>query len=240
MAAWARLAAVFGARSIELSCGAYAQRGSMAQSNKTAGPACPYCGSRRVQRLRRRFVDRYIMSLLLVRPFHCIGCYRRFYSRARPPALGTNEMPEPISAAVAGRLALRSLSRPAFAQPQQPHSFQATGPIAVGAVGYDKRGFSRQGCEIPAHAELDGLERISGMVTDISMSGCFLRSLQQAPNGTELDLFLDTPEGPHSRSVVRRVAPAKGMALEFLFMNGPNFRRLRRIASGSVRSNPTQ
>lgn len=206
----------------------------MAQPSKPAGPCCPHCGSGRIQRLRRRFVDRYIMGLLLVRPFYCLNCYRRFYSRAKSPPIPADELRAPASGP----------ARPPQ-PPQQPkRETNATVLAVTVAAVTERRGFSRQPCEIAAVArwdtspERDG-EQISGMVTDISLTGCFLRSLELLPVGTELELFLETTEVAHSRSVVRRATPGKGMGLEFVFTSGLNFRRLQHMAPGSVRQNAT-
>jgi len=208
----------------------------MAQSNKPAGPCCPHCGSVRVQRLRRRFVDRYIMGILFVRPFHCVNCYRRFYSRAKSPAAPADELRAILSRAAPS-------TPPSQESKGQASASAAAASVAPAAAVAERRGFSRQPCEIAALAYLDIPEqtagRISGMVTDISLTGCFLRSHELLPVGTELELSLEAREAAHSRSVVRRVTPAKGMGLEFVFTSGLNFRRLQHIAPGSVRLNPT-
>jgi PilZ domain len=192
----------------------------MAKRNKAAGVTCPYCGGTRVQRLRRRFVDRFIMGLLWVRPFHCIECYRRFYSRSK---LSPAQHDKPPAA-----------PRPASAS-NSPNSETQT-PAESGWP--ERRRFSRLQGEIPTYADFDGSQRITGIVIDISLTGCFLRSLTLVPVGSEVELFLDAREEAHSRGVVRRVVPGKGMGVEFVRTSALNFRRLQRVATGSVRLHP--
>jgi PilZ domain len=193
----------------------------MAKRNKAAGVACPYCGGTRVQRLRRRFVDRFIMGLLWVRPFHCIECYRRFYSRSK-----LSPAQQEKSRAAAPRAASASDSPKSEIQ------------IPAESGWPERRGFSRLQCEIPTHADFDGSQRITGIVIDISLTGCFLRSLTLVPAGSEIELFLDTREEAHSRGTVRRVVPGKGMGVEFIRTSALNFRRLQSVAAGSVRVHP--
>jgi PilZ domain len=194
-------------------------RDSMANVNKAVGPTCPHCGSNRIRREHRRSaVERFLLRCLWLRAFRCLGCYRRFYSHSRLLYIRSENPPV---------IAARPNSMPLEWKPQKE-------PAAISAVP-ERRGFSRLRCEIPVRIEVPSSQRISGIVTELSLTGCFVQSLTTLSAGSEIELFLDTKEPAHSRGVVRRLVPAKGMGIEFVFTTAPNFRRLQHIASGSIR-----
>ena len=76
---------------------------------------------------------------------------------------------------------------------------------------------------------------MTGVLTDISLNGCFVEMRDSIPEGSEIELSLAVEDGPQSRALVRRSLPPKGIGIEFTFMTAPNFQRLQRIARNSVR-----
>jgi hypothetical protein len=73
------------------------------------------------------------------------------------------------------------------------------------------------------------------VVSGISLNGCFIETPNTVTVGSEIELSLEVGEGTHSRVLVRRSLPARGMGIEFTRMTAPNFRRLQSIARNSIR-----
>jgi PilZ domain len=156
------------------------------------------------------------MGILFVRPFHCISCYRRFYSRSKPsPAQQEDRdsapQPGPPPLTLEGKHNQAGLHRP------------------------EMRGFSRQKCEIPVSFDIDADRQIKGVVTNISLTGCFLQSLAVVPAGSKFEIYFDIQERAHLHGLVRRSLASKGMGIEFIRTSAQNFRRLQLIAPSSVR-----
>jgi len=200
----------------------------MEKLSKTAESTCPFCGGKRVRRSHRHvFVERVFLPFLKRRPFRCMDCSKRFYS-PKP-----TDSPKPIDPRPA-RLAAVMSDPPKVKPPQQP-SPKANIPVTSSTV--ERRGFSRVPCQVPVRVVTGSWKSITGVLTDISLNGCFVETRDSIPVGNEIELSLAVKEGPQSRALVRRSLPAKGIGIEFTFMTAPNFRRLQRIARNSVRLN---
>lgn len=197
----------------------------MKNLSKTAELTCPSCGSKRLRRSHRRvFAERVFLPFIRRRAFRCMDCYRRFYGADPGPT-----DPRPLRLAAA-------LSEPPKAKPPQDQPSPKTNvPPNSGAV--ERRVFSRVACQIPARVVAGPRTSITGVLTDISLNGCFLETRDPLPAGNEIDLSLEVKEGPQSRALVRRSLPTEGMGIEFTSMTGPNFRRLQHLARNSVRLN---
>jgi PilZ domain len=98
----------------------------------------------------------------------------------------------------------------------------------------ERRVFSRLDCEIPAQVLDKSGSRLNGLVSDISLRGCFLETRNTIPVGSEIALSLEGKAGISSQGLVRS-QQTRGMGIEFILMTAPNFRRLQYIAKGSVR-----
>lgn len=191
----------------------------MGTANKTVDLTCPSCGSRRIRRSHRRgFVERIGLRFLWMRPFHCLDCYKRFYSHSGPMNVQQNGPPV-------------TTDHPTL--PQNQPSLQTGIPVDYGQV--ERRGFSRLRCLIPARVVVGSAPPITGIVSGISLTGCFIETPRTIPVGSEIDLALEFGEETQSRGLIRRLVPARGMGIEFILMTAPNFRRLQSIARDSVR-----
>ena len=197
----------------------------MEKLSKTAELTCPSCGSKRVRRSHRRiFAERVFLPFLRRRAFRCMDCYERFYAPEPEPI-----DPRPLRLAAA-------LSEPPKAKlPQDQPNPNTNIPLSCSLV--ERRVFSRVPCRIPAQVVADSGTSTTGLLTDISLNGCFVQTRGSIPVGNEIELSLAIKEGTQSRALVRRSLPAKGIGVEFTFMTTPNFRRLQRIARNSVRLN---
>lgn len=188
---------------------------------------CPFCGSKRVRRSHpHAFVERVLLPFIRRRPFRCMDCYQRFYSSTR------NDSPKPTDPRPLRLAALLSDPAKVKPPPDQP-SPTANVPITSGSV--ERRGFSRVPCQIPARIVAGSGTSMTGVLTDISLNGCFVETRDSIPEGSEIELSLAVEDGPQSRALVRRSLPPKGIGIEFTFMTAPNFQRLQRIARNSVR-----
>lgn len=190
----------------------------MGSSNRTADFRCVYCGSKRVRRSRRRgFVERVFLRFLLLRPFHCIDCYKRFYSRPRPIDVQQHEPPLMVD------------------PPQQAQDRPCLEPkILVSFSQVERRVFSRLRCQIPARIVVGSSPCITGVVSGISLNGCFIETRNTVPVGSEIEISLELREETHSRALIRTSLPTGGIGVEFTVMTMPNFRRLQNIARNSV------
>jgi hypothetical protein len=128
------------------------------------------------------------------------------------------------------------MSDPAKVKPAQDQPSPKT-DIPVTSSPVERRGFSRVPCQIPARVVAGSGASITGVLTDISLNGCFVETRDSIPEGSEIELSLAVEDGPQSRALVRRSLPPKGIGIEFTFMTAPNFQRLQRIARNSVRLN---
>lgn len=195
----------------------------MEKLSQTAEFTCPFCGGKRVRRSHRHvFVERVFLPFLKRRPFRCMDCSKRFYS------------PKPIDPRPS-RLAAVLSEPPKVKPPEHQPSPKAT--VAMPSSPLERRGFSRVPCQIPARIVAGSGASLTGVLTDISLKGCFLETRDSIPVGNEIELSLAVKEGPQSRALVRRSLPAKGIGIEFTSMTTPNFRKLQRIARNSVRLN---
>ncbi len=192
----------------------------MEKLSKTENLACPFCGSRRIRRSHRRAIPERVFSRFLSRrPFRCMDCYERFYSpeqtdapRLFPPVTTHPPKPKP---------------------PQDRPVLETKIPVTYNQV--EKRSFSRLPCKIPARFVAGSGPGTIGILSDISLNGCFIETRNTVSVGSEIELSLEIKEGPQSRALVRRSLPAAGMGIEFTSMTVPNFRRLQNIARKSVR-----
>jgi hypothetical protein len=150
-----------------------------------------------------------------------MDCYKRFYSREPTDA-------QPLRPPVIS-------DPPKVKSPQDQPSPKANVPITSGSV--ERRGFSRVPCQIPARIVAGSGTSMTGVLTDISLNGCFVETRDSIPEGSEIEISLAVEDGPQSRALVRRSLPPKGVGIEFTFMTAPNFQRLQRIARNSVRLN---
>ncbi len=192
----------------------------MEKPSKTADLRCPFCGSRRIRKSRRRaFLERISSRFLSRRPFRCMDCYERFYS------------PEQTDASRLRPLVTADPPRP---KPPQAQTVLKT-KIPATSNQLERRSFSRLPCKIPARIVTGSGPSAVGTLSDISLNGCFIETRSTVSVGNEIELSLEVEEGPQSRALVRRSLPATGMGVEFTFMTVPNFRRLQNIARNSVR-----
>lgn len=199
----------------------------MEKLSQTAQFTCPFCGGKRVRRSHRHvFVERVFLPFLKRRPFRCMDCSKRFYS-PKP-----TDGPKPTDPRPA-RLAAVMSDPPKAKPPQDQPSPKADIPATSSTV--ERRGFSRVPCQIPARIVAGSGTSTTGVLTDISLNGCFLETRDSIPVGNEIELSLAVKEGPQSRALVRRSLPARGVGIEFTSMTAPNFRKLQRIARNSVR-----
>lgn len=193
--------------------------------NKTAYARCSSCGSRRVRRSRRRgFTEHVLLRLLWVRPFHCMDCYKRFYSFSKRieaqdrQSVATTPGPAPPA--------------PLAPPQEQPHSEES---IPEKPTHAERRAFNRVHCRIPARIVVGSGSLITGVVSGISLGGCFIETRDAVSVGSEIQISLEVQERTDGRALVRRSLPGTGMGVEFTFMTVPNFRRLQSIAKNSVR-----
>ncbi len=190
----------------------------MEKPNKTADLICPFCGSRRIRKSHRAFLERISSRVLSRRPFRCMDCYERFYS------------PEQADAP---RLRPPMAYPPKLTSPQDQLVLETEIPATLRQL--EKRSFSRLPCKIPARIVAGSGPSTIGTLSDISLNGCFIETRNTVAVGDEIELSLEVEEGPQSRALVRRSLPAEGMGVEFTFMTVPNFRKLQNIARKSVR-----
>jgi hypothetical protein len=195
------------------------QQGSMRERNNTAVIKCVSCASTRVRRSPwRGFSERLFLQLVGLHPFHCVDCYKRFYSRTQPIRVERHEpeimarTPEPV---------------------QDQRTEEKKIPVRLNQE--ERRSFSRLVCRIAARVEAGPVLSTAGVVSSISLNGCFIETPRAVPTGCEIELTLEIGERTRVRGLVRTSLPATGIGIEFTDMTVPNFRRLRSIARDSVR-----
>ena len=192
----------------------------MGNRNKPAYVRCPSCESNEVRRSRRRgFLEQIGLRFLWMRPFHCDDCYKRFYGHPGPIYV------PPLEPSL-------TIPQPKWLQDHPKRESE----IPVTGVPVERRAFSRLRCQIPARLTSGaGSRATGGVVSGISLSGCFIEVPIAMPVGSEIEISLEVGEGARSRGLVRRSLPAQGIGIEFILMTAPNFRRLQSIAKDSVR-----
>ena len=191
----------------------------MKEPNNTAILKCAYCGSTRVRKSTPQgLVEQIFLRFRRLHPFHCVDCYKRFYSRSQMIRVEHHE-PEIVSRAP---------------EPAQVQRTEEKKPSAR-SNHEERRCFSRLDCQIPARIVAGSSYRVTGTVNSISLNGCFIETPQAAPAGSEIELMLDIGEGTRLRALVRSSLATIGVGVEFTNMTVPNFRRLRSIARDSVR-----
>lgn len=190
----------------------------MGKRDKNADFRCPFCGSARVHRSRRHGLRERVFLRFLGRcPFRCIDCYKRFTGRS-PAIHAARREPSVVVTRLETLLHDPSLER---AVPGQTY------PV-------ERRYFSRVSCQIPAQVVVASGACITGVVSGISLNGCFVDTLSSVPVGSEIEVSLKVGAGARSQGTVRR-SHARGMGIEFIRTTAPNFRKLQDIARGSVR-----
>ena len=191
---------------------------------------CVSCGSGRIRRCRRRgFLEHTFLRFRRLHPFHCLDCYKRFYSRSRKVKGKKYHLPVMVDCPKVPQdqpsLKIKPLRRPSSLETKAP----------VNRRQVERRGFSRVGCRIPVRVVVGSGSCIRGVVSGISLTGCFIETPNTIPAGSEIELTLEVGEEMQSRALVRRSLPTVGMGIEFTVTNVPNFRRLQSIARNSVR-----
>lgn len=194
---------------------------------------CPSCGSGRVRKSRRRgFVEHVFLRLLGRRRFRCLDCDKRF--RSRYLAVETVEQePGAVATRLNTLLSDPDMETSAVENRSAVKASQEKEGVTNGNL-VERRVFSRLDCEIPAQVLDKSGSRLNGVVSDISLSGCFVETRNTFPIGSEIALSLEGKAGVSSQGLVRS-QQTRGMGIEFILMNAPNFRRLQDIAKGSVR-----
>ena len=191
---------------------------------------CVSCGSGRVRRCRRRgFLEHTFLRFRRLHPFHCLDCYKRFYSRSEPVNVQQRHLPVTADSPKVLQDQSSLKTKPLQDRPSLETKAQ------LNRRQVERRGFSRLGCRIPARVVVGSESSITGVVSGISLTGCFMETPNTVPAGSEIELTLEVGEGTHSRALVRRSLPTVGMGIEFTVTNVPNFRRLQSIARNSVR-----
>jgi hypothetical protein len=72
-----------------------------------------------------------------------------------------------------------------------------------------------------------GTRRAVSRLETLSLGGVFIHTPEPAPVGTTLNMLLDMQNGDvRARAIVRRVAPRKGMGIEFISMTPEDRARL--------------
>lgn len=205
----------------------------MEKPGKTAALKCPFCGSSRVRRSRRRaLVERTLLRFLWRGPFRCMDCYERFY--IRPEGHPEPEShPEPADAQPAQPSVDANRPEPKPPEDRPNPKTNAKNPVNFSQV--ERRVFSRLPCKIPARVMVGSGSSVIGTLRDISLNGCFIETPSSVSVGNEIELSLEIKDGPQSRALVRRSVPSRGMGIEFTSMTVPNFRRLQTLAKNSVR-----
>jgi len=75
-----------------------------------------------------------------------------------------------------------------------------------------------------------GTRRSVSYLESIALGGFFIRTKQPPPVRSTLRVLLELPSGDiRARAIVRRVAPAKGMGIEFIAMNPEDRARLNHL-----------
>jgi PilZ domain len=74
-----------------------------------------------------------------------------------------------------------------------------------------------------------GSKRSVSRLETLSLGGVFIRTPEPPPIGSTLNILLDMQNGDvRARAIVRRVAPSKGMGIEFISMTPEDRARLNK------------
>jgi hypothetical protein len=98
--------------------------------------------------------------------------------------------------------------------------------------GPDRRQFWRHACRIETHAAIDnGSISFPGVVTDISLGGCYVEMMSPLPVDTFVDLSLELVDATVQLSGrVRSSQTGLGMGVAFTGMSPANYEKLRKFA----------
>lgn len=194
---------------------------------------CPSCGSGRVRKSRRRgFVAHVFLRLLGRRRFRCLDCDERFRSRYLTVETVKQE-PSAVATRVRNLWSDPGMETSAVDKKSAVNASQEKESVTKGNL-VERRVFSRLDCEISAQVIDKSGSRLNGVVSDISLSGCFVEARNTLPVGSEIGLSFEGKAGVFSQGLVRS-QQTRGMGIEFILMTAPSFRRLQDIAKGSVR-----
>jgi hypothetical protein len=99
-------------------------------------------------------------------------------------------------------------------------------------AGEDRRRFPRKPYRIETQVSSDdSYAKQPGMITDISLGGCYVEMLGPLPVNTAVELHMDPGDAPlHLSGIVRSSHTGLGMGIEFTAMNPMEYEQLRRIA----------
>lgn len=212
-----------------LECIKYPQRGADASFLVR----CPSCGSGRVRKSRRRgFAEHVFLRLLGRQRFRCLDCYKRFRSRYLT-AETVKQEPGAVATHLKNLWGDPGMETSAVEKKSAVKASQEKESVTEGSL-VERRVFSRLDCGIRAQVRGKSGSRLNAVVSDISLSGCFVETRNTFPVGSEIALSLEGKAGVSSRGLVRS-QQTRGMGIEFIFITAPNFRRLQDIAKGSVR-----
>lgn len=194
---------------------------------------CPSCGSGRIRKSRRRgLVENAFLRLLGRQRFRCLDCDKRFRSRYLTVET-VKQGPSAVTTHLKNLWGDPGMETSAVEKKSAMTASQEKESVPKGNL-VERRVFSRSDCEIPAQALDKSGARLNGVVSDISLNGCFVETRHTFPVGSEIALFLEGKAGVSSQGLVRSQQP-RGMGIEFILITAPNFRRLQDIAKGSVR-----
>jgi len=114
------------------------------------------------------------------------------------------------------------------------------GPAAAGsrsgngtaAASKERRGFPRHICRIQALVAIEGTDMSSpAIVSDISLSGCYLEMLSPFPVNALIELTMNPSNSTlHVHGQVRTSQNGMGMGISFIGLTPENFEKLRKIA----------
>jgi hypothetical protein len=120
------------------------------------------------------------------------------------------------------------------------------GPAAAGSrsgngtpiASKERRGFPRHICRIQALVTIEGTDvNSAAIVSDISLSGCYLEMLSPFPVNTLIELTMNPSNATlHVHGQVRTSQNGMGMGISFTGLTPENFEKLRKLAppEGSV------
>jgi hypothetical protein len=96
----------------------------------------------------------------------------------------------------------------------------------------ERRRFPRVSCRIEASVADEGNSmRLPVKVTDISLGGCYVEMLSPLPEGSPVEMILDSAHGTlHARGKVLVSQTGMGMSVAFSAISPEDFERLREIA----------
>jgi hypothetical protein len=82
-----------------------------------------------------------------------------------------------------------------------------------------------------------GSRRSVSRLETLSLGGVFIHTPEPPPVGSMINMLLDMQNGDvRARAIVRRVAPSKGMGIEFISMSPEDRARLNKQIQGMLNS----